>query len=105
MIKDGLYSAQFTSPLGAGSGVVVVNGNHFRGGDTAMAYVGMVSENDIGVVAELQTFRHTQVPGMLSVLGNDDAHVSLTGKRDNDNQITLSASQANFRVILNWIHD
>ncbi len=105
MIRDGLYSAQFSSPLGSGSGVVVVSGNQFRGGDAGMAYVGTVSEQGGKLLAGMRTFRHTHVPGSGSVLGNDDTQVALIGQADNDSQFTLSAPQAGFKAVLRWLHE
>lgn len=105
MIKDGLYSAHFATPLGHGSGVVVVAGNQFRGGDAGMAYVGTLSEQEGKLFAQLHTFRHTQVPGQGSVFGKDDVHVALTGTQETENRFRLSEASSGFQVVLNWFHD
>lgn len=105
MVKNGLYSAHFSSPLGNGSGVVVVNGDQFRGGDAGIAYVGTISEQEGKLYADLRTFRHTQVSGGGSVLGNDNAQAALVGVANGVDQFTLSDPKSGFKAVLHWLHD
>jgi hypothetical protein len=44
MLADGIYSVHFETPLGEGSGVVVVDGDKLRGGDASFAYFGTLLE-------------------------------------------------------------
>jgi len=44
MSTDGLWLAEFQTPLGHGSGVVVIDQGRVRGGDAGYYYVGSLSE-------------------------------------------------------------
>ena len=103
MIKDGLYSVHFSSPLGAGSGVVVISGNTFRGGDAGIAYVGSLWEQDGEINASLRTFRHAQVQDQISVLGSDETQIELQGRQENAEQFTLAAPSSGLEAVLSWL--
>lgn len=106
---NGLYKADFQTPLGAGAGVVYANGGKMWGGDTGMAYVGSYEESGDKIMATVMTKRHTQFPGATSVFGTDNVTISLDGTvRGNVVTCTGSAPQApgvSFRVVLTKISD
>ncbi len=80
MTHSGLYSVTFGTPLGTGTGVVVLEENILRGGDSIMYYVGNYALNGDDFTAEVETNVHSRLPGMSSVFGIDRAHISLKGK-------------------------
>lgn len=84
---DGLYVVTFKTPLGEGAGVVSLRGNSFVGGDSAMIYRGKVSQSGIDIEATVSVARHTQ--GMASVLGVDNASLTMKGAGD-DTRARLS---------------
>lgn len=79
-MRNGLYKVEFQTPLGAGAGVVVLRDGKIRGGDSAMFYVGDVSENGSDLTAEVEGKLHTDIPGMRSVFGVNHTHIKLKGK-------------------------
>lgn len=88
---DGLYRAQFATPLGVGAGVVDLLGAEFRGGDSAIAYVGRLTQVADNVTAEIKTFRHTPTAGG-TVLGSDDALFTVRGKATSDISVVLKGN-------------
>jgi hypothetical protein len=104
-LDDGLYSVAFETPLGAGSGVLVVTGDKLRGGDEAFAYFGTQSPTSNGFTAEIDTKRHSE--GRASVFKREPVHIHLVGKLDGVNAVcTGTAAEVPgliFKVILNFI--
>jgi hypothetical protein len=78
MLANGRYSAWFRTPLGEGTGIVVLQDGTVSGGDTVIAYSGSYEQEGNDFSAEIALKRHT--PGQLSVFGIDDVEISLTGK-------------------------
>lgn len=94
-MQNGLYKVEFQTPLGAGAGVVVLENGTIRGGDSAMFYVGHVSENGNDLTAEVEGKQHTNVPGMRSVFGVNHTHIKLAGKLSgNTASLTGTAREA-----------
>ncbi len=89
-MQDGLYKVDFSSPLGHGSGVIVINGDSFYGGDGAIAYAGSIQSTGSNYTAQLRIMRHSQ--GAMSVLGVDQGSITLNGHAPNDQEATLTAS-------------
>jgi hypothetical protein len=81
-MRDGLYKVEFKTPLGAGSGVVHVQGGKLWGGDTGMFYVGSFTQSGDQISATVRTGRHTA--NSTSVFGQDRVEISLTGKASGD---------------------
>jgi hypothetical protein len=78
-LSDGLYKVSFQTPLGAGYGVIVVEGSSMMGGDSSMYYVGSIDQNGDDFTAEVMAREHTSVPGMGSVFGVPEAKIILQG--------------------------
>lgn len=78
-IQEGLYRVTFGTPLGGGTGVAHLAGGRLNGGDSMMAYVGTYDDSTDNFTAEIHVFQHSQVPGMASALGTNDAQLSVTG--------------------------
>lgn len=74
---DGLYKVAFSTQFGAGDGVADIRGGQVRGGDSAMFYRGVFTENGTKFSAKVKSARHS--PGMLSVFGIDTANIVLDG--------------------------
>jgi hypothetical protein len=104
-LDDGLYSVAFETPLGAGSGVLVVTGDKLRGGDEAFAYFGTQSPTSHGFTAEIDTKRHSE--GRASVFNSEPVHIQLVCKLDGVNAVcTGTAAEAPgliFKVVLNFV--
>lgn len=88
-MKNGLYSAEFRTPLGDGSGVVTLIDGHLTGGDAILYYVGSYSIAGSTFTAQVTTGRHHHVPGVFSVFGKDQVTIELSGTINGD---TLEAS-------------
>lgn len=78
MLVDGRYSAWFKTPLGEGTGTVVLEDGSVSGVDTVMAYSGSYRQKGDDFIAEIAVKRHS--PGQLSVFGIDDVEITLIGR-------------------------
>ena len=79
MSHDGFYAIEFSTPLGNGNGVVTLLGGHIRGGDSMIYYVGNYQLDGEHFSADVTTNAHAHEPGMSSVFGRDNVHISLNG--------------------------
>lgn len=94
-MREGLYKVEFRTPFGNGEGLVVLVGGKLWGGDPMIGYVGTYTEEGKQFTAEVRTFKHSTVPGMVPVFGQDRVHISLRGTSDNGTaQMTGSAREA-----------
>jgi len=78
MLANGSYSAWFRTPLGEGTGIVVLRDGSVSGGDTVIAYSGSYRQDGNDFSADIAIKRHS--PGQLSVFGIDNVDICLTGK-------------------------
>jgi hypothetical protein len=78
MLVNGKYAAWFRTPLGEGTGTVVLQDGTVSGVDTVMAYSGCYRQEGDDFIADIAVKRHS--PGQLSVFGIDDVDITLTGK-------------------------
>ncbi len=90
-MKDGIYKVNFKTGNGSGTGIVVFASGSVRGGDSLMYYTGTVKESENEIKVSLRVRKHSDVPGMRSVLGSDDANLELSGTSTNDTA-TVSGS-------------
>jgi hypothetical protein len=84
LMKNGLYSVQFGTPLGTGAGVVILRDGTIRGGDSMMYYVGTYIVNGDQFTADIEVNIHTRQPNMVSVFGRDRVNVKLIGAFSGD---------------------
>lgn len=78
MLRDGKYAAWYRTPLGAGTGVVLLADGKISGGDTTITYAGSYEVNGDLFTATLTTSRHA--PGHPTVFGVDEVEVTLNGR-------------------------
>lgn len=79
-MDPGLYIARFRTPLDDSSGIIVVDGDRVRGGDSAMYYIGEISDERSGIKVRLRVRQHDH--DRTSVFGEvDDFTLTLTGRR------------------------
>ena len=78
MLGNGKYSVWFRTPLGEGTGLVMLRDGAINGGDTVLAYTGSYNQDGDVFTAEIATRRHT--PGQLSVFGIDNVEIAVAGK-------------------------
>ena len=107
--RPGLYKVEFTTQIGAGIGVVVLDGGRLRGGDIAIAYLGTYEADGDRFAAEVRTLRYASPPGVISVFGDDDLDVHLEGTI-NDATIAVegtaeAAPGVTFKAVLTHIGD
>lgn len=79
MIEDGLYRVSFRTPQGQGTGVASLQKGKLRGGDSMMAYVGSYNEAKGSFEADVRVYQHSQVPGMTSAIGVNEADLHISG--------------------------
>jgi len=82
-MKNGIYKASFQTTLSQGFGVVVISDGTVKGGDSSMYYVGTFKETGNQFTANLHVRKHSSVPGISSVFGVDDVHLTLQGTSTN----------------------
>ena len=78
MLSNGKYSAWYRTPLGEGTGIVVLQDGNVSGGDTVIAYSGSYRQDGDTFSADIAIKRHSV--GQLTVFGIDNVDISLTGK-------------------------
>lgn len=94
-MKNGLYAAEFKTPMGAGFGVVTLLNGQLTGGDSSMYYIGTYSLSGDKFTAEVKTGKHHHVPGINSVFGKDVVNIKLSGTVHGDTmQATGTAPEA-----------
>jgi hypothetical protein len=80
LMNPGLYVTKFRTPLDDASGVIVVDGDRVRGGDSAMHYVGEITGVADAIKVRLRVRQHDG--SKQSVFGDvDDFTLTLTGRR------------------------
>jgi hypothetical protein len=98
------YTGSSSAPLSVPVPELSFSGN-LRGGDSSMFYFGTYTETGNQAINDAESHRHTS--GMPSVLGRDDAHLSLRGTvQGNGAQLTGTAREApgvNLQVALSLI--
>jgi hypothetical protein len=108
-MEEGLYKVTFQTPLGQGTGVVVLRGGQVSGGDSLMYYTGSYTLTDGQIDAQLLTDTHSNTPGMGSVLGVPKARLRLTGKFSGQSaQLSGSSPDApgiSFQALLDRLAD
>ena len=77
-LPDGIYGVVFRVQGRQASGVVVIHGYKFAGGDSGMAYYGTFTENGASLHAHVTTLRHTETGG-IALLGADNLDFSAEG--------------------------
>lgn len=87
-MKNGIYKASFKTPLGQGTGVVVIADGSIKGGDSSMYYIGTLEESANQIAATIRVSKHSDFPGMSSVFGTNDVTVKLQGT-STDNSATI----------------
>ncbi len=83
-MKEGLYKAEFETPFGRGSGVMLFESGRIRGGNTGLYYVGKYDVTGGSLHAHLKVLRHTHDGHTASVFGMDDITVILEGMIDGE---------------------
>jgi hypothetical protein len=108
-MQNGHYKVEFETPRGAGAGVVFYQDGLVHGGDSMMAYIGAMAEQNGEIVGKVEATTHTRVPGMTSVFGPlDRITIKLLGKSEGDSAATLigradEVPGVNFRAKLSLI--
>ncbi|MGN7870530.1 GrlR family regulatory protein [Paracoccus sp. 22332] len=77
---DGFYTVKFETELGAGGGVVILQGGSLKGGDSMMYYIGRYQAAQDNFSATLDFVTHLHVPGITSVFGVENASLAAHGK-------------------------
>jgi hypothetical protein len=106
---EGLYAVRFRTTFGEGSGVVVLDGGRFRGGDSRMAYSGVYSVSGTMLSADVTVFTHTDNPKLESSFGLEAFSLSLHGNFAAEPPtligISPNASSVDFRATLHRLDE
>jgi hypothetical protein len=108
-MRDGLYKVQFRTQSAIGFGVVFAPSGTLWGGDAGLYYVGSYTVNGNKLSAKVETNRHSNPQGIVSVFGIDHVHIALEGTVNGDTISTTGkaaeAPAVSFQAILTRIHD
>jgi hypothetical protein len=74
-----MYGVVFRVQGRQASGVVVIHGYKFAGGDSGMAYYGSFTDEGAILNAHVTTLRHTETGG-IALLGSDNLEFSAEGQ-------------------------
>ena len=92
-MKNGLYIADFRTPLDEASGVIVVHDGTVYGGDSGMYYTGSVSGDDDSLQVRMVVRQHN--PVTQSVFGDfTDFELKLKGSRKGEGYVFEGRSDA-----------
>ncbi|MGA0593750.1 hypothetical protein [Enterovirga sp. CN4-39] len=107
--REGMYAIAFSTNLGAGYGVVILENGRFRGGDSRMAYSGFYSLSGDMLSADIQVSTHTDNPKLTSSFGLETFTLALHGNFAEDPAtligISPDAVKVDFRATLRKIHE
>lgn len=109
MLMDaGFYITRFRTALDDAAGVIVVDGDQVRGGDSAMYYVGEITGSSDVIKVRLRVRQHDT--SRQSVFGDvDDFTLTLTGRRKGEDYVFEGradrASSLRFEAVLTKVRD
>lgn len=108
-MRNGLYSVEFHTVHGTGSGVVYAIDGRVRGGNSAFAFIGSYSGTDEDIVVKVSTQRHNLDPNFKPLFGVDRVTLTLKGTMTGDIvELQGDAMQlpgVSFRAILTHLCD
>lgn len=108
-MRNGLYSVEFHTVHGTGSGVVYAIDGRVRGGNSAFAFIGSYSGTDEDIVVKVSTQRHNLDPNFKPLFGVDRVTLTLKGTMIGDIvELQGDAMQlpgVSFRAILTHLCD
>src|SRR6185312_6529321 len=107
-MQDGLYKIEFRVGSGTGYGLICAQGGRLWGGDAILYYTGTYTISDGKVTANVQTARHSNVPGMVPLFGRDQVNITLQGTvAGNGGTLTGTAKEApgTFHTTLSRLSD
>ena len=96
---DGIWTAEFsTSRGGSGLGIVVVEGEKVRGGDSSYLFLGSITAGPgAAVTAQIEVRLHTLHPGASNALGASRVSLMMSGTLHED-QISLQGAVKSAQV-------
>lgn len=83
-MREGLYSMNFHTVHGIGTGVVYAINGKLRGGNSAFFFLGSYSTKGDKISIKLSTYRYNNDPKFVPLYGVDMVTLGLTGMADGD---------------------
>jgi len=83
-MNEGLYSGEFETPFGKGTGVLYFSNGTIHGGNSALYYIGKYQADGNTFQSTLRTKRYANNVGIASVFGMDDITIEIEGVIDGD---------------------
>lgn len=91
-MRNGLYKANFETPLGVGFGMVHLMDGQIWGGDDGYYYRGTYDIQLEDFSSRISVKRHNHQDSVSNVFGQDDVEVSLDGKWEGDSAYLQGSS-------------
>ena len=83
-MNEGLYSGEFETPFGRGTGVLYISDGAIHGGNSALYYIGKYQADGSTFKSTLHTKRYAKNVDIASVFGMDDITIEIEGVIDGD---------------------
>jgi hypothetical protein len=108
-LQEGLYTVEFHTVHGTGSGVIYATCGRLRGGNSAFAFIGNYSGAGDAIQVKVSTRRHNDDPSFKPLFGTDMITLTLRG-REKGNMVDFDGSALQvpgvaFTAILTRISD
>lgn len=108
-MRTGFYKCEYHVDQAVGRSVMLVRGGRMLGGNSAFAHIGTYRMAGEDVIAEIESRRHRYDPAYPSLLGQDIANITVTGRADGDSYRFQGGSPqmpgASFRSLMTTIDD
>jgi hypothetical protein len=108
-LREGLYTVEFHTVHGTGTGVVYATSGKLRGGNSGFAFIGNYTGTGDGIQAKVSTQRHNFDPAFKPLFGTDMITLTLKGGESGDmvdfEGAALQLPGVAFKAVLTWISD
>lgn len=81
---EGLYTGEFETPFGRGTGVLYMAGGKVHGGNSTLSYIGEYSQDGENLKLKLQVKRYVPNGAVASVFGMDNLTIFVSGVVDGE---------------------
>jgi len=108
-VQNGLYSVEFHTVHGTGSGVVYAIDGKVRGGNSGFAFIGTYSGTHDDILVKVSTQRHNLDPAFKPLFGIDMVTLTLKGSMQGENAVlegtAMQLPGVHFRALLTRVCD
>ena len=108
-MREGLYTVEFHTVHGTGTGVIYATSGKLRGGNSGFAFIGNYVRKDGEIQVKISTQRHNADPAFKPLFGTDMITLTLKGAQSGDmvdfEGTALQLPGVTFKAVLMRISD